>query len=308
MATNHSSVAQTRLSADSRAIEGMRFLGVGLGFRQEIKEALLTELASVDFLELMTEHYMDMPPHKQAEAQALSASVPVVLHGVELSIGTFGSVDDAYLRKMRQIADLTSACWVSDHLCFTRVPGHAIGNLTPLPFNAENCTNVIANVRTAASYFDCPFLLENISYYFQPLPCDMPESAFIARVLEEADCHMLLDLTNLHNNAVNIGYDPYVFLDELPLDRVIQIYLAGGLYLGSVLLDTHSHSVPRDVFDLLRYAAPRMPNLRGVLIERDQNYPPFDEMIGELDQVRELLRSCWAPHHRRITGVPAWMS
>jgi uncharacterized protein (UPF0276 family) len=102
-------------------------------------------------------------------------------------------------------------------------------------------------------------------------------------------------------------YDPYAFLDSLPLERVVQIHLAGGFYLGSVLLDTHSHSVPVEVFDLLKYVAPRMPNLRGVLIERDQNFPPFDELIDELDQVREVLRSDWVPHHSRLgMRLPDW--
>ncbi|MEK6300964.1 MAG: DUF692 domain-containing protein [Acidobacteriota bacterium] len=284
------------------------FLGVGLGFRQEIKEDLLRYSNRIDFLEVMTEHYIDMPPHKRAEVQELAEVVPLVLHGVELSIGTFGSVDQSHLQKMRQVADWARAYWVSDHLCLTRVPGLAIGNLTPVPFSEASSANIIANARYAASSFDCPFLLENISYYFQPLPREMSEAEFISRVVEGADCYLLLDLTNVQNNAVNMNYDPYVFLDSVPLERVVQIHLAGGYYLSSVLLDTHSHPVPSDVFDLLRYVAPRMPNLRGILIERDQNFPPFGELLDELDQVRDVVRNHWGPYHADLAvQTPKWM-
>ncbi len=301
-------LGQESASKHTYQFSDLPFLGVGLGFRQEIKEDLLRHMNRIDFLELMTEHYIDMPPHKRAEAQELADRIPLVLHGVELSIGTFGQVDRTYLQKMQQVADWTHAYLVSDHLCFTRVPMRAIGNLTPVPFSEANCANIIANAQYAVSCFDCPFLLENISYYFQPPPRELSESEFITRILQGADCYMLLDLTNLQNNAVNIGYDPYTFLDAIPLERVVQIHLAGGYYLGSVLLDTHSHPVPADVFDLLKYAAPRMPNLRGVLIERDQNYPPFNELLNELDQVRKILRSHWAPHYARLgMRVPDWL-
>lgn len=284
------------------------FLGVGLGFRQEIKNELVQHSDKIDFLEVMTEHYIDMPPHKRAELDELAERVPLVLHGVELSIGTFGSIDHKHLKKMRLVADWARAHWVSDHLCMTRIAGRAIGNLTPVPFSETNCTNIITNARYAASCFDCPFLLENISYYFQPLPQEMSEAEFITRVVEGADCHLLLDLTNVQNNAINMKYDPYVFLDSIPLERVVQIHLAGGYYLDSVLLDTHSHPVPADVLDLLRYAAPRTPNLRGILIERDQNFPPFAELLTEMEQVREVVRSHWAPYHSDDSiQAPRWM-
>lgn len=281
----------------ARVLDNVPFLGVGLGLRQEIKEHILNHIDRIDFVELMTEHYIDMPPHKRVEARELTRKIPLVLHGVELSIGTFGQVDRVHLQKMRRVAEWAKAYWVSDHLCFTRVNGLAIGNLTPVPFSQENCANIISNARYASECFDCPFLLENISYYFRPPPYEMSEAEFITRVLEGGDCYMLLDLTNVQNNAINIGYDPYEFLDSIPLERVVQIHLAGGYYLGSLLLDTHSHAVPTDVFDLLTYAAPKMPNLRGVLIERDQNYPPFGELLNELDHVREVLCNHWAPHH-----------
>jgi uncharacterized protein (UPF0276 family) len=282
-------------STGNLVLRDLPFLGAGLGFRPEIAAEIIQHRDRIVLLELITEHYIDMPPHKWAEVQALAELVPLVLHGVELSIGTFGVVDLDYLQKVRKVAQKARAHWVSDHLCFTRVPGLAIGNLTPVPFNEENCINMIANIRLAKSYFDCPFLVENISYYFQPPPTEMRESEFITRVLEGADCYLLLDLTNVQNNAVNMNYDPYEFLDAIPLERVVQLHLAGGYHFQSVLLDTHSHPIPSEVLELLKYAVPRMPNLKGLIIERDQNYPHIDELLDELGQIREVLTTHWAP-------------
>jgi uncharacterized protein (UPF0276 family) len=284
------------------------FLGAGLGFRQDLKADILENLERIDFLELMIEQYMDMPPHKESEARILAKCVPLVIHGVELSIGTSASVDQSHMNKMKRVAEFSDAYWISDHLCFTRVQDHAVGNLTPVAFTEDNCLNIIHKIKTIQCQFDRPFLLENISYYFEVPPREMTEAAFINCIMLEADCYMLLDLTNVQNNARNIGYDAFEFVNQLPLERVVQIHLAGGIFHRGLLLDTHSHPVPDDVFALLAHFLPAMPNLRGVLIERDQNFPPFDELLEELDHIRALLREHWAVHFiHKVSASPDWM-
>jgi uncharacterized protein (UPF0276 family) len=145
------------------------------------------------------------------------------------------------------------------------------------------------NIRIVANELDQPFAVENISYYFQVPHSTMTEAEFLTRVITEADCYLLLDLTNVVNNAVNNSYDPAEFLDRVPLERVLQVHLAGGYWQDGVLLDTHSHPVPTDVLDLLSVTAPRMPALKAVMIERDQNFPVGNEMLAELHHVRDVL-------------------
>jgi uncharacterized protein len=273
------------------------FLGAGLSFRHEMKDDTLRELKHIDFLEFLTDHYIDMPPHKRQEALSLGEQIPIVLHGVELSIGTSGHIDWEYWDKVKQVAEWTRARWISDHLCFTRVPGLNIGQLTPLPFTPGMAESIARNVAAVAATTDRPVALENISYYFHVPPSSLTESQFIRQVVQASGCWLLLDLTNVQNNAINNHYDPLAFLDELPLDRVLQIHLAGGYYHRGILLDTHSHPVPPDVFSMLRAVAGRMPNLRGVIIERDQNFPKFSELLAELDQIRDILATEWHPRY-----------
>ncbi|EYF00496.1 DUF692 domain-containing protein [Chondromyces apiculatus] len=290
------------MNADGKrsvTLDEIPFLGVGLGFRQDLKGAMLSNAHRIDFLELVTDQYMDKPPFKEEEAKALAEQFPLVMHGVDLSIGTDGPVDREYVGKMQKVAAWSRARWVSDHLCFTRVPGVSIGNLTPLAFTEEAAAVAIRNTREVMAAFDVPFLLENISYYFRVPPSRLSEAEFIQCVIRESGCYMLLDLANVQNNAINNGYDPFAFLNQMPLDRVVQIHLAGGYYHQGILLDTHSHRVPTDVLDLLAHVAPRLPNLKAVMIERDQEFPPIEELLEELDQVREVLASRWTPLHGR---------
>jgi len=296
-----------RVPACSRSAD-LPFLGVGLGYRGEFKSDLLANQGRVDFLELMLEHFIDMPPERARDAELLSERFKIAVHGLDLSIGTIEPLRLDYLSRMRDLVIATGAHWASDHLCLTGVAGRAIGNLTPLPLNREIACFIAEKCREAIRFLPVPFLLENISVLFRPGPVEMTEQEFITQVLDESDTFLLLDLTNVFNNAVNEKFDACEYLDSLPLDRVVQIHLAGGLSSKGVLLDTHNAPVPAEVFELLRYAAPSMPNLRAVMIERDQDFPPFEDLLSELDTTKQILRSTWAPHFAaELIGMPAWL-
>jgi len=281
-------------------LEQVPFLGVGLSFRRELKDQILAALDRIDFLELIADQYIDKPWIREQEASDLAEKLPLILHGVDFSIGTDCPIDDSYLQKFHRIAEISKPKWVSDHLCFTGVPGNSLGQLTPLPFTDYTVDYVVRHIKEIASTFDCPFLIENISYYFLLPPSTMMEAEFITRVVRNSGCWLLLDLANVRNNAINNNYNPYEFLDQVPLDRVVQIHLAGGFYKRGLLLDSHSDPVHPEVFDMLRYVAPKMPNLKGINIERDQNFPPLGELLAEMDHVREILASDWKTPARSV--------
>lgn len=269
---------------------GLPVLGAGLGYRGEIEEQIKANRGKIDFLELISDHYIDTNPFKDQELAELSQEFPIVLHGVAMSIGTAAPLEEDYLLKLAGIARKSKALWLSDHLCFTKAGGIDLGQLTPLPFTEEAIEIVCHNVKQVKRHVKAPFLLENITYYF-PIPgAEMDEPEFITRVLKEADCGLLLDVTNLFTNATNHGYDPYEFLKSIPLDRVVQIHLAGGMWMQEVLIDSHSHAVPAEVWELLTWVVAHSA-VKGVLVERDDNFPPFSELIGELDAARKIIQA-----------------
>ena len=80
-----------------------------------------------------------------------------------------------YVAKIRKVAEWTHPKWISDHLCFTRVPGINLGQLTPLAFTEEAAKVVARNIRLVAEAFEQPFAVENISYYFEVPYAEMTE-------------------------------------------------------------------------------------------------------------------------------------
>jgi uncharacterized protein len=277
-------------------VDDIPFLGVGLGYRRQIKSDILAAPERVDLLELIADQFMDRPRSFEQEAKKIIAKFPVILHGVGLSLGTDCNLSMSYLERLSQVVELFNPYWVSDHICFTGVPGSDLGQLTPISFNDTNVDIIVNHIKQVAGMFDRPFLVENISYLFNVPPATMTEAGFITRIIMESDAWLLLDLANLENNAVNHNYDPFEYLDQIPLDRVIQLHLAGSSFKDGLLIDSHSHPVRPKVIELLKYALPRMPMLKGIIIERDQNFPRIEQLFAELDMIREVVES-YCDHH-----------
>jgi uncharacterized protein (UPF0276 family) len=89
---------------------------------------------------------------------------------------------------------------------------------------------------------------------------------------------------------VNLGFDPYEFLASIPLERTVQIHLAGGRYVKDVLVDTHSAPVHETVWEMLGYVLDRAP-VKAILLEWDQDWPEFGVLLDHLDRARAMLRA-----------------
>lgn len=263
------------------------YIGVGLGYRPEIKNEILSHLnRDIDWIEIISERYLGQPVEF---LNPMLGRCPIIPHGVELSVGTEGDLDANYLVKLSKLANDVQAPWVSDHLAFTRTEEIEIGNLTPLEFKDDVIRKVVSKVRYIQEFINRPFLLENITYYFN-IQGEMTEAEFITRIVSEADCGILLDVANLYYNSENIGYDPYRFLEIIPLDRIVQVHLAGGKKdERGKWVDTHSEPVQGPVWELFEYLAKRV-SIKGVLIERDQNFPEdFSEILQDIRRAKNIL-------------------
>ncbi|NGM13547.1 DUF692 domain-containing protein [Verrucosispora sioxanthis] len=272
-------------------------LGVGVGLRAEIEQLVVDHAEQIDWLELITEDYL-FNPHRRATLAALREHFPLIPHGVELSIGSAEPVDEGYLSALAELVALVDAPWCSDHLCFTRAGGIALSALLPLPRTEEVVAAVADKVRHIQQVVGVPFLLENISAFID-LPGEMPDAEFLTRIVERADCGILLDLTNVYNNAVNHQFDPLTYLDAIPLERVVQVHLAGGTYAGDLLQDNHRTAVHTEVWDLLRHVLPHAP-ISGFMIERDGKLPDdFPEILADIARTREVIGTAGAGVEQR---------
>lgn len=248
---------------------------------------MLATPEGLDCLEIIADHYLDCPAQKLEELQRLGEVFSIIPHGLAQSLGTDAPLDATYLHKVARLVESVQAPWYTEHLAFTGVPGRPIGHFAALPFTRDAIRAVGRCVAQWQDAIGVPLLLENIAYLVS-CPGEMSEVQFIAEVLEETDCGLLLDLHNLHANSINHHYDPLKFLDSLPVHRIQEVHVAGGRDEYGYRLDTHDGPVPEEVWELLRWVAARCL-VSAVVLEWDTNLPTFEVMRSQLERARAIL-------------------
>jgi uncharacterized protein (UPF0276 family) len=218
----------------------------------------------------------------------------VVMHGVSMSIASTTPLDRAYLQALRRLADRVEPRWISDHLCWTGVHGKNLHDLLPIPYTAEALGHVVDRVQAVQDSLGRAIALENVSTYVQFGCSEMSEWAFLSELTRRSGCWLLLDVNNVYVSAFNHGYDPHAFLNGIPADRVVQFHMAGHSHMGTHIIDTHDHPVCEDVWDLYVAALKRFGRV-STMIERDDNIPPLDELIVEVNRTREIAEKVLAP-------------
>ncbi len=203
-------------------------LGSGLGYRPQFRADLFANRESVDFLEIIADHYFDASREKSAELDLLAAHFPLVAHGLDLSIGSADGIDSRYLDKLAALIERIDPPWWSEHLCFTRAGGVSIGHLAALPYTQEAIDVVARNVESVRRRIKAPLILENITTVVRVPGAEMEEPEFLTRTLEATGCGWLCDVANMYVNAVNFGVDLDATFERWPWDRLVQIHYAGG--------------------------------------------------------------------------------
>jgi uncharacterized protein len=281
-----------RLGADAAAD-----MAIGVGLRAAHYEHILAERPSVDWFELLSDNYMHTRGRPLAYVDRIAERHPVVLHGVGLSIGSVDPLDRGYLGELRALRDRVRACWVSDHIAWTGVSGRHGHDLYPLPFTEECLRHVARRVCQVQDYLEAPLVLENPSTYLEFAGSTLSEPEFIAALLEETGAGLLLDVNNVYVNATNHGFDASSYLRRLPLDRVVQLHVAGhGEAAASdargravtQLIDTHAAPVAPAVWALFEEAV-RLGARAPVLLEWDAELPPFDVVHREALLARDHI-------------------
>ena len=273
--------------ATTRSLTTLTPLGAGLGYREPFRADLFLNRGRVDFLEITADHYLDAPPEKLDELSLLADHFPLIPHGLNLSLGSAGGLDPSYRDALLKMVRRLDPPWWSEHVAFTRAGGVEIGHLAPVPFSREALDALAANIADVQARIDTPLIVENITYDFRAPGGELDEADFLEALVTRTGCGLLLDVTNLHANAVNHGFDPVRFLDRLPLERVVQLHFVGGHWEGDHLVDSHARATPPEVWGLLDQVLARAP-VKGVILERDEDFPPFADLLAEVDRARTI--------------------
>ena len=267
--------------------EYKRSLGVGIAWRQELA-SFIAGLEDLHFVEVVAEGIDWRAPIPRSLAALRARDVEVIPHGLRLSLGGAGRPEPDRLEHLARVAAALDSPLVSEHVAFVRAGDAVAGHLMPVPRTRAALEVLTENVAIAQAALPVPLALEHVAALIEWPEAEMDEATFLCELLAGTDAQLLLDVSNLYANSQNHGYDALDFLERLPLERIAYVHVGGGVERDGVYHDTHSDPVHPGVLALVEELCMRTTP-PGVLLERDDNFPPPHVTAGELEAIRAAV-------------------
>ncbi len=267
----------------------------GVGLKPEHFRQIVDTGPDLGFFEIHAENYMvDGGPFHHYLTR-IRKQYPLSIHGVGLSIGGETPLDPAHLGKLAALIERYAPQSFSEHLAWASHGGVFLNDLLPLPYNPQTLQRVCDHIDQVQTHLKCRMLLENPATYVEFAASSMAETEFMGEVLRRTGCGLLLDVNNVYVSCINHNRDPYATIRALPLTVVGEIHLAGFAHEydatgDSLLIDSHGSPVAQAVWRLYEYALDRVGPV-ATLIERDNDIPPFDVLLGEAWRAERLLHA-----------------
>ncbi len=269
---------------------------IGLGLRGPHIRHVLETQPDVDWFEIHPENVMR--DHGAClQMVAIRADYPLSLHAVGLSLGSASGVDAAHLAALARVVDVLDPGLVSDHLSWSAAGGVFLPELMTLPYTTEALDVCAHNIDAVQTVLRRKILIENPSHYLGFDQATMDEPEFLAALARRTGCGVLLDINNIVVSAYNLGRDPAAmvraYLNAIPSDVVGELHVAGHtcttLDDGSpIRIDTHSAAPSDEVMTLCATAIAHL-GPKPILIEWDQDLPPFEDLLSEAARAKTVL-------------------
>lgn len=268
--------------------------GFGVGVRPEYIEQIPLHDRAPDFFEFFPHHFLGFGGHFRRLLDEIAERAPMAMHCTFLDPGGSSPLREDLAASLRALGRKIGSPYFSDHASWSGGRGAHFPELLPLPRTREVVEHMAARTREISARTGMKLALENPSVYLR-VPGDAYDDAeFLTAVLEAADAPMLLDVNNVVVNARNFGGDPRAVIDRLPLDRVVQVHVAGHSWRGDIAIDTHVGPVPDAVWDLYQYLIARAGRIIPTLIEWDTDITTYDDVLDEADKARALAHAALA--------------
>ena len=260
----------------------------GIGLRAPHCRDIIASRPDIGWVEVHSENYFGDGGQPHRFLERIRADYPLSLHGVGLGLGSAAPLDLDHLRKLERLISRYQPGLVSEHLCWSAAGGRYLNDLLPLPYTEEALAHVCGRIGEAQHFLGRQLLIENVSSYLQFRHSTIPEWEFLAEVSRRCGSAILLDVNNIHVNAVNHGFDPLTYLAAVPAAAVQEIHLAGFDDTGACLIDTHGAPVAAEVWTLYREAIGRL-GPRPTLVEWDTDIPPLEVLLAEASKAAGIL-------------------
>ncbi|WP_213781378.1 DUF692 domain-containing protein [Caballeronia sp. dw_276] len=276
----------------------------GTSFKHEHLAAILSDGLNEAFFEVHAENYMGAggPPHRMLAS--IRENYLVSIHGVCMSIGGPGALDDVHLARFRDVVSRYQPALVSEHLAWSSHGGSFFNDLLPLPYTRQTLDKVCSHIDQVQEAIKRPILLENPSTYVAFASSTMSETGFLRAVAQRTGCALLLDINNVFVSANNHGFSASAYLAEFPLERVGEIHLAGHSEQEDdenelLLIDSHDRAVSDPVWKLYADVVSKIGPV-PTLIEWDSKLPDWPVLREEAQMARRVMERSAMPISREI--------
>jgi hypothetical protein len=267
--------------------------GVGIAYRSEVHPQMMASRAYLDMLEIAAVDYTVrgwrlLNDPDESLLQEAVATFPSAMHATTFSLGSVEPFDEGDLKRTFDLMDRCGIVSFSEHLAFHRLDGTDLHSFLPMPFDEVSLDWVTRKYNALRSRVSRPIALENVSYLVNIPECEMDEATFLTELTRRTDCMLLLDVTNVFNNAHNHAYDPVEFIRKLPGDRIEQLHIAGGHQSDGTWMDSHSAPVMEGVWPLLEEAL-KHTAADVVILEKDMELMPYGLIARDLKLAGQIF-------------------
>jgi len=278
----------------------------GIGLKAQHYAEIIADQPDIGWFEVHTENYMGAggPPHRYLEA--IAETYPLSFHGVGLSLGSADGLDQAHLKRKKELVEKYRPSLVSEHLSWSSFGGSYLNDLLPLPYTQESLDVIAAHVKETQDVLGRQILIENPSTYLEFEDSALPETEFLMLLAEKTKCGVLLDVNNVYVSAWNHGFDPLAYIRALDGAPVGEMHLAGHHFNTEIIkdypqsnglrIDDHGSEVKNEVWELYKQAV-AMFGRKPTLIEWDTNIPALSVLMEEGRKAEALMLAQGGERH-----------
>jgi uncharacterized protein (UPF0276 family) len=231
------------------------------------------------------------PPRSSPLERRYIAAMPqhILTHGVGFPVGGTICDHENHVVEFRMWNRELASPWTSEHLSILFIPSangpRPCGFLMP-PVQTDSAVKLaVQNIRRRAAVLGLPFAFETGVNYFLRRNYEMPDGEFFAAIAEQADCVILLDLTNLWSNQKNGRAKVADVVAKIPLERVWEVHLAGLELEGGFWVDAHSRGIDPDLVAIARDIISDLPNVGAIVFELA---PDRVSSFGEIAYLKQM--------------------
>lgn len=268
----------------------------GLGLKPQHVSQVLHDLPRLGFFEVHAENYMVDGGRFHQDLTAIREHYALSIHGVGLSLGGEAPLSVQHLDRLRALLMRYQPQVFSEHLAWGGHGGIFFNDLLPLPYTHARLLRVCEHIDQVQNVLGRRLLLENPSTYLRYAFNDYDEPSFLSAIVRHTGCALLLDVNNVYVSCINHGDDALQYITKLPRHAVQQIHLAGFAQdsdaAGDLLLiDHHGSAVAEAVWQLYERTLMWLGRAVPTLIERDNDVPALDVLLGEAQRAQLMLNA-----------------